>query len=176
MENRILKNAEYGTHMAPLITAVINTNGPVFEMGCGDYSTPMLHAICTAQHRQLLSTDTSKEWLKYFTDMENEYHKFIYVPVYDDDWLLNPKPEKWDEIGNQSWSVVFIDHRPGERRKVDIERFKNTAQIIVVHDTETMGYGYEPILKSFKYRYDYKRYNIYTTLVSNFIDVSKLFI
>jgi hypothetical protein len=175
-KSRLLKDAQYGTHMAPLVTAVINTKGPVFEMGCSDYSTPILHAICTAQNRQLLSTDTSKEWLKYFMDMENDTHKLIYVPVYDDDWNLNPKPEKWDEIGNQLWSVVFIDHRPGERRKVDIKRFKDNAEIIVVHDTEHEGYEYEEILSTFRYRYDYKRYTVYTTIVSNYIDVSKLFI
>ena len=175
MENRILNDSEFGTHMAPLTTAVIHTNGPIFEMGCGDYSTPILHAICTAQRRQLLSTDTSKEWINYFIDMENDFHKFVYVPVYDDDWSLNPKPEKWDEVGNQKWSVVFIDHRPGERRRVDIDRFKNISQIIVVHDTQHHGYEYETVFCKFKYRYDYKRYNVYTTLVSNFIDVSKLF-
>ncbi len=175
MENRELKDAGYGTHMAPLVTAVMNTVGPVFEMGCGDFSTPLLHAICTAQNRELLTADTSKDWLKLFTDMETDKHKFVYVPVYEDDWSLNPKPEKWDAIGNQIWSVVFIDHRPGERRAVDIDRYKNSAEVIVVHDTETMSYNYEPVFSNFKYRYDYKRYDIYTTLVSNFVDVSQFF-
>jgi hypothetical protein len=173
--NRTLADAAYGTHMAPLVTAVMNTTGPVFEMGCGDYSTPILHAICSVQNRQLLSTDTSKNWLDLFQDMKSEMHEFIYVPVYDDDWLKNPKPEKWDSIGNQTWGVVFIDHRPGERRKVDIARFANSADVIVVHDTETLSYGYEPILNTFKYRYDYVRYTTRTTLVSNSIDVNQFF-
>ena len=41
--NRELGNPNFGTHMVPLINAVINTTGDVFEMGCGDYSTPLLH-------------------------------------------------------------------------------------------------------------------------------------
>lgn len=175
IKNRKPNGWGYGTHMGPLITAVMNTSGPVFEMGCGDFSTILLDAICKAQGRYLLSTDTSKEWLSLFLDLKSDIHDFVYVPVYEDDWQKNPKPEKWDEIGNQEWSVVFIDHRPGERRRVDIERFADKAEIIVVHDTEEKGYQYEHVLNKFKYRYDYQRYNVYTTLVSNTIDVSSLF-
>jgi hypothetical protein len=173
--NRELGNPNYGTHMVPLINAIMNTTGDVFEMGCGDYSTPLLHYILTKQKRKLLSADTDLKWLNLFKYLKNDYHEFEYVKVYDDDWSLNPKPEKWNNIGNKNWSVVFIDHRPGKRRKIDIERFKNTAKIIVIHDTETKSYGYEPIISQFKYQYVYKIYKTYTTLVSNFIDVSKLF-
>jgi hypothetical protein len=173
--NRVLKDAEFGTHMAPLITAVMNTTGPVFEMGCGDYSTPLLHSICKKQGRYLLSTDTSKDWISLFLDMENENHSFVHVPVYENDWDKNPTPDKWDEVGNQSWGVVFIDHRPGERRREDIVRFADSADIIVVHDTENPGYGYEPAFELFKYRYNYMRYTTYTTLVSNTVDVAALF-
>jgi predicted SPOUT superfamily RNA methylase MTH1 len=107
--------------------------------------------------------------------MRSSNHEFIYVPVYEDDWEKNPKPELWDNVGNQTWGVVFVDHRPGERRTVDIKRFSNKSDIIVVHDTEYIGYGYESVFSDFKYRFDYKRYNTYTTLVSNSVDVSKFF-
>ena len=173
--NRKLNNAEYGTHMAPLINAVMNTTGDVFEMGCGDYSTPLLHYILKQQNRYLLSSDTDRKWIDLFRYLESDNHKFKYVDVYDDDWSLNPKPDKWNDIGNKKWSVVFIDHRPGERRKEDIVRFKDDAEIIVIHDTETSSYGYEPAISMFKYKYIYIKYNVYTTLVSNYIDVKTLF-
>jgi len=173
--NRQLSGPEYGTHMAPLLTAILHTDGPVFEMGCGDYSTPMLHAICKRQNRFLLSSDTSKEWINLFLDMENDMHSFVYVSVFEDDWEKNPKPDKWDLIGNQKWGVVFIDHRPGDRRAIDIKRFANLADVIVVHDTEAMCYGYEPVMNTFKYRYDYLRYQTRTTLVSNKIDIREFF-
>ena len=175
VENRVAEGWGYGTHLTPLITAVLNTEGPVFEMGCGDFSTVNLHQICKTQNKYLLSTDTSKEWLSHFLDLKSDMHELVHVPVYDDDWQTNPKPHLWDDIGNQKWGVVFIDHRPGERRKIDIERFSNLADIIVVHDTEEMGYQYEDVLSKFTYRYDYKRYRPYTTLVSNTIDVSQFF-
>jgi hypothetical protein len=125
--------------------------------------------------KDLLSTDTSKQWLENFRDLEAPFHKLVHVPVYEDDWEKNPKPELWDTIGNQNWGVVFIDHRPGERRRIDVHRFRKLAEIIVVHDTETHTYDFEGAFSNFKYRYDYMRYDRYTTLVSNFIDVSALF-
>ena len=120
--------------------------------------------------------DFSKDWLNLFKDLETDLHNFQYIPVYEDDWELNPKPELWDKVGtNVNWSVVFIDHRPGDRRRLDIQRFANIAEIIVVHDTESAGYDYESVFKDFKYRYNYKRYSTYTTLVSNKRNVALLF-
>ncbi len=116
--------------------------------------------------------------------MSSKYHYLFYVPVYANDWDTVPNyPERWDVIGNVAphlstekeprWGTVFIDHRPGERRIEEIKRFEYKADIIVVHDTEQSEYKYETVFKNFKYRYDYKRYTPYTTLVSNFIDVTK---
>jgi hypothetical protein len=135
--------------------------------------------------------------------MENDFHAFEYVQVavvkfssasregahlvfdtpvffarkvYDNDWDSNPKPSKWDHVGNEmEWGVVFIDHRPGERRKVDIERFRDKAEIIVVHDTDEESYMVNSVLNTFNFRHDYKVYRTHTTLVSNKVDVSKLF-
>lgn len=167
----------YGTHIHPLTVAVLSTKGPVLEMGCGDASTPILHALCAKDKRLLLSVDTDKKWIGLFTDLKRSWHHFQYIPCFDNDWDKNPKPQLWNYVGKdmEKWSVVFIDHRPGERRVQDIKRFKNQAEIIVVHDTEQPTYNYEPVLSSFKYRYDYERYKARTTLVSNFIDLKALF-
>lgn len=176
VKQRVLGDPNFGTHLTPLITAALYTQGPVLEMGSGDYSTPLLHAICSVDKRLLISADTDKKWLSFFTDLETSWHQFVYVPVYEDDWSQNPKPFMWDAIGNNiRWGVVFIDHRPGERRAIDIKRFKNQADIIVVHDTQQPSYGYEPVFAEFKYRYTYERYATTTTLVSNSIDVASLF-
>ena len=162
-------SSEYGSHFIPLTFAVLNTTGPILEMGIGHYSTPLLHVICMTQKRQLLSVDTSKTWIDNFKNLENHLHKFQYLPVYEDDWKANPKPELWDTIGNEiKWGVVFIDHRPGERRKLDIFRFKNASEMIVVHDTQQPSYDYEKALCSFKFRLDYKRFDTWTTIVSDF--------
>jgi hypothetical protein len=169
-------DSNYGTHMTSLITVASNTTGPILEMGAGDYSTPLLHAVCSKDKRYLLSTDTDQGWLSLFTDLENDWHKFQYVNVYEDDWSINPKPHLWDAIGGDThWAMVFIDHRPGERRIVDVERLRNNTDIFVIHDTETEGYGYEPVLSSFKYKYVDTRYATQTTVVSDTINVREFF-
>ncbi len=201
-ENKILKDPEYGTHIIPLTTAVLNTTGPIIEFGMGEYSTPLLHMISSTQQRLLISADTSKDWINNYSNMGSKYHHIFYCKVYDDDWEKNTNEAVWDNIppkgmieglgddlrstdlstdskstiGKSIIGVVFIDHRPGDRRKKDILRFKDSAEIIVVHDTEQPSYGYEQVLNLFKYRYDFKRYSPYTTLVSNFTDVSLLFL
>lgn len=166
--------SEYGTHIYPLLTAVMNTTGDVVEFGCGDFSTPLLHTICKTLGRNLTSADTDKKWLNLFADFRTMTHEFIYVPVYE---TQPPNGNMWDCISDKKhYGVVFIDHRPGERRAVDIWRLRNAADILVIHDTENPGYGYEEVFKHFCYRYDHERYNVKTTLVSNKIDVSKLFL
>ena len=175
-KNRVPGDSRYGTHMIPLITVVVNTSGPILELGCGDFSTPLLHALCSKTKRYILSTETSYSWLKLFMDLQTDWHEFLHVSVYEDDWQLNPRPELWDNIGNQKhWSVVLVDHRPGERRVIDIMRLRKNTDIFVVHDTEQLSYGYESVLKSFKYRYIYDRYQTQTTIVSDVIDITKFY-
>lgn len=176
-EGRSLENADSGSHMSMLLTAVTHTAGPILEMGAGDYSTPLLHAICSKTKRFVVTADTSKNLLYNFLDLQTDWHVFSYVPVYEDDWSVNPKPEMWDGVGLEVfWSVVLINHRPGERRVKDIERLRPHTKIFVVHDTQESGYGYETLLNSFKYKYVDDRYATETTLVSDTVDVSKFFI
>ncbi len=173
---RLMIDAGCGTHIFCLSTAVMNTDGPILEMGSGDFSTPLLHALCATHKRFLLTTDTDKKWLGYFEDLQTEWHHFEYVPVYDDDWSLNPKPWQWDNVARDThWAVVFIDHRPGERRIEDIQRLRDHTDIFVIHDTETASYGYGPLLSTFKYIYVDRRYTTYTTVASDTIDVSQFF-
>jgi len=163
IKNRELSSAPYGTHLTPLVAAVLKTKGNVVELGMGDYSTPILHEICKYEGRFLVSFEHNKEWLSNFLDLENNQHIIEYV-------------KNWDEIRINECGVLFVDHGPAERRIIEIERFKNLADIIVVHDTDKMKYyGYETVFSKFKYRYKYERYRKSTTLLSNIIDVSKIF-
>lgn len=176
-DHRQMAHSSNGTHMESLITAVVNTHGPILEMGCGDFSTPLLHALCTRSKRFILSVETHKNWMLNFTDLQTEWHNFVYLKIYDnDDTRVNPKPSLWDTIGlDRNWSIVLIDHAPEPRRIIDIQRLRNNTEIFVIHDTEATSYGYEPIINSFKYKYVNNRYLPSTTVVSDTIDVSKFF-
>jgi hypothetical protein len=164
------------THIAPLVTAVVNTPGPVLELGAGDGSTGVLHSLCYLLGRDLVTADTSRFWLQRYSDLEAPWHRFEYVPVYEDDQGLNPKPQEWDRIGgDRRWGVVFVDHRPGERRVVDIRRLRSRAEVFVVHDTEEPSYGFYAILPQFRYTYTHVRHSTWTTVASDTVNVRAWF-
>lgn len=147
----------WATHIPMLVNFVCKTKKPVLELGMGDYSTPILHHLC--QDRHLVSTEYKKDWMEKFKDLESPIHKIFHV-------------EDWDsfDINMHSWGVAFVDHSPGERRVADIDRLINIADFVIVHDSQEAGYKYEPSFAKYKYRYDYKRYETYTTVLSNFFN------
>lgn len=159
----------YGTHLPALMAAVERTNGPIVEFGCGYYSTLVLHEFCRQSKRRLVSAETDMEWLNKFINLRDDYswHEFYHVT----DWDVFQR----DIIRTSSvlWGVAFVDHKPGERRAVDIQLLRQHARLIVVHDTETdfgtgADYKYEPEFQRFAFRTDYKRVRPYTTVVSDF--------
>ena len=70
IKNRVLAGSGYGTHITPLVAAVLATDGDVYEFGCGDYSTPLLHTLldfmkCAGRNGNIWSFDSDKEWSTY---------------------------------------------------------------------------------------------------------------
>lgn len=156
--------SQWGTHQTPLVGAVMNTTGPVLELGSGHYSTPILHEICKAQKRLLVTIDNDVDWINQFKDLESEHHKIIHT-------------DNWDSVSCEThYGVVFIDHAPAERRAVDIERFKNSCDIMVIHDyLQDNVYHHHEVIERFRYRYVYRRYSRQTILVSNTINIYEIF-
>ena len=150
----------HGTHQPALIGAVAAARpGPVVEYGAGHYSTPLLHALCAASGRTLLTIDHDRAWLDKFESLRSPEHSLVFA-------------EDWDRVlpvvASTPWAVVFIDHAPADRRVVEIARLARRCEFMVVHDTEHSVYGYESVFKKeFQYRYDYKRLHPWTTILSN---------
>lgn len=163
IKNRTLASAGYGTHIGPLVAAVMATKGIIMEFGMGDYSTTVLHEIARYQDRPLISLEGHKDWLNNFIDLKTPMHQIHHVT-------------NWDEVKiPMGVGVAFVDHAPAERRKVEIERLKDIAQIVVVHDSEKLRYyGYAPVFAKFKYQKEYQRYSKKTMLLSNTIDVGEI--
>jgi hypothetical protein len=151
------------THIALLAATVARSTGPVIELGCGYFSTPMLHHLCKGRH--LVSIDHDPAWVDQFRDLENADHTLLCV-------------KDWSEVtGNKlsfdlrcEWAVAFVDCAPAEARVPLIEQFSKIAKQIVIHDTEHSLYGYEKIWPLFKYRYDDKRLGPWTSVVSNTVE------
>lgn len=72
---------DYGTHLLPLILAVMNTRGPILEMGSGLYSTRTLHHVSKlCGERDLLTAEKIFKWYNLSkSQMENDWHKFLHV-------------------------------------------------------------------------------------------------
>jgi len=152
----------WDNHRLMLLLGLSLTTGKVTELGAGEGSTPVLRAYCKEAGRQFDTYDSNLEW----ANKMNSGH----VWDWDSDarWL-----DIWAPCG-----LLFVDHAPGEHRKVAIERMKDRAQIICVHDTEIGGagdYGFEPVFAKFRYRLNYNKTGggAGATLVSNTIDVNR---
>lgn len=155
--------SNWSNHRHLLWDALELTSGDVIELGCGDGSTPFLSRYCKARGRMLYSYEGDLDWYDRMKMYREDHHKVIYV-------------KNWDDVsaGHVLCGVVLIDHAPGERRKVDIQRFAQTASIIVAHDTEPAadhGYQMRPVLRTFKYMRDFTSDGAWASIASNFIPV-----
>jgi hypothetical protein len=151
----------YETHRPVLCEAVLRTRGPILELGTGEGSTLALHAVSAACSRRVFSFDHDRGWIERFLHLRGEHHFLAHVPSWDD-----------CPIDSQFWSVALVDHKPAERRVVEIGRLAYRAELVVVHDTDSPEYNYEAIIDSFSYRLEYREHKQWTTLLSNYVDVS----
>ncbi|MCX6702000.1 MAG: hypothetical protein NTX96_02270 [Candidatus Zambryskibacteria bacterium] len=151
----------YSTHNLILIKTLLLSEGPVLELGSGFFSTPLLHWMCKGMGRKLVTYESNPDYLKFAKKFQSQGHTIRFIT-------------NWDEVDFKTyWGVVFIDHTT-ERRSVDAINFKDSADYIIIHDTNTPDeYGYDKVWPHFKYRYDWKDCRPWTTVVSNFMDVSK---
>lgn len=153
------------THIPLLVMVFEISEGDVLEMGTGYFSTLMLRWLCEMQNRTLYSFESSKKWYDRAMKKPKTFQTMTYVENWDDADIERP------------WGMAFIDHGPNYRRQHDIKRLANCAKYIVIHDTEPeveKSYHYSNIWDLFQYRYDYTRCLPWTSVVSNFADLSNL--
>lgn len=185
-----LNSSSPGTHSVPLAVSCMHTSGAVLEMGCGYYSTPLLHAICQKQGRRLHTIDHTESWLKRFTHFRTDLHTFEHlkcgsfnVTFYEFSYRLLPFWKKriddaWDQVGNgQNWSVVFLDQLPLSRRVKDLKRLRQVTEIFVIHNTNMLGNwlsDFWPYLNTFKHLYTFPVFPA-TVVCSDTIEVGAFF-
>lgn len=158
---RTVKN--WSTHMALLIKVMLVSKGDVVEVGGGLYSTPLLHWMCKNMDRKLITYENDPTFIELAKGFQSENHHVIII-------------ENWDEMDFKTHrGVVFIDHHPNERRAIDVINFKDSADYIVIHDTEDeQKHKWSKAWNHFKYRLDWKDCKPWTSVVSNFKDLSNL--
>jgi len=161
--------AGYGTHV-PLLAAVVATAPPgdVLELGAGHFSTPLLSAMCKAMGRSLVTFEEKEEWLDNVRDLEAPHHS-LQVAADPYNWMPDV-----NSLTVERWAVIFVDHgRTNQDRMAYLRALANRADFIVCHDTcNTWFAGLDPVLDTFKYRFDYVHMTPVTTVVSNMYDVT----
>lgn len=162
MNANLSKN--YTTHMTMLIKVLLMSKGDVVECGGGIFSTPLLHWMCKFMDRNLITYENEPSYYAFERMFQSRQHRIRLVT-------------DWDKIDTTTHrSVVFIDHHPPKRRMIETLRFKDSADFIIIHDTqrESGNYNKPEVLAQFKYRYDWKACKPWTSVFSNFYDLSNL--
>ena len=163
----------YYTHAPLLAKCVANTTGPILELGTGVYSTSLLD--CLAGSRTVVSTDSNLDFLSELkTQFESPTHKFVHIDT-DSAIKYNDIMDKFAQSLTEKQSIVFIDHEFIEERRNDIVRFRDLADLIVVHDSSYTGnpghdaqtYKYNPLIEQFKYTYEYTKLWPFTCVMSD---------
>ncbi len=149
--SKFIENVQNWDNHRPLLWwALKETKGqtePVLEMGCGEGSTPYLKQYLKTDKRKLISYDYSLEWAT----------KYDAIHVTD-----------WDAIEHQNYSVILIDHSPGERRHLDVIKLANKCDYMIIHDSEPAATGYmlDKVWHLFPYRRNLKTEGAWATIVS----------
>lgn len=162
--------AHWGSHIPPLLRAFALTDGPVLELGMGVFSTTFLHWICLDAGRRLLSCENDPTFFAQHASFASEDHQLYLVD--GDTWDAAP-------IDEEFWSVALVDHGPPERRTVEALRLARNCEFILVHDSQwkqNHHYLYRELLfPFFKYRYDYTKHRVHTTVLSDITDLSDFY-
>lgn len=157
----------WSSHQYPLVTAAMNTTGPIVEFGCGNYSTPLLSAIARAQGRTFEVFTSNADWADSFRDLAKIN---IIEPA---DWI---KQQYHYRAG-----LLFVDSEQAVKdRSPTVIRHKELADVIVMHDAQVMRKrqnSWQPFADNFEYDFEWTRLKpkATTAVFSNAINVYNWF-
>jgi hypothetical protein len=101
----------------------------VLEIGCGNFSTPCLHALCSALGHPLVTLEADDSWRSQFTGYEDAGHR-----------ILKQTNELVMEMSKQNWGVVLIDDQP-DNRLGWLPLFFSAARFVLFHDANFPQYS-----------------------------------
>jgi len=109
----------YSTHLEALTRTAVATQGDILELGCGNYSTPQLQAICEVQGRGFKAQASNAEWASQFDGVEIV------------DW------NTWEPPKHPSgkWGMVFLDSEEAVRDRIKrLPALAEITNVVVMHD------------------------------------------
>jgi hypothetical protein len=146
----------WSTHLPALVQAVMRYGSRVLEIGCGWYSTPMLHTISS----QVITLESDPQWAAKFKSVARPGQLHIAPDI-----LYAAKA-----FSVHTFDVVFVDCDPVGARAACVELFLDRRCCVVAHDTEVNNYT--ELLKRIRYQKHFDFVMPRTSHLSNFLDVS----
>jgi hypothetical protein len=150
----------WSSHLEALAWAFVQSEGTVVEYGGGWYSTPMLHGLCEATGRRLVTCEPDPYMHGQLTQgWANDWHEVRSTNAFG--------------VGA---GLVFIDSGANER--APLLTACRQVEFVVVHDTEPESVKSYPdmhrILGQYRYRRDWRVYPWWTSVVSDRVNVAAL--
>lgn len=119
----MIETLNWGSHLPPLMACAAICEGPVLEIGCGHFSTPCLHAVCTARRIQLVTVELEDSWRDLFAGYQTPLHA-----------VLKQSDALLQELCKKQWGVVLVDD-VADTRINRLDMFFDSAQFVLFHDS-----------------------------------------
>lgn len=116
----------YSTHLEALVATALATQGAILELGCGDYSTPVLAAIAKHMGRRFLVQASDEKWAAKYRD------------------IAEVEIVKWSEWGRSAWhpplgefGMVFLDSEESTAGRIErLPALATITRTVVMHDAD----------------------------------------
>ena len=101
----------------------METTGDILELGCGDYSTLQLVAICEVQNRRYKAQASNREWASRYGDL-------VEIVSWDS-WT----PPKCPTSLDGKWGMAFLDSEQSVADRIKrLPVLATVTNIVVMHD------------------------------------------
>lgn len=108
----------YATHLPVLVREALQARGPILELGCGDYSTPVLAEIAQHVEQPFFFYSADPVWSA----------RFPTVQKYIVDWAAVKFPPA---------DIVLLDNEQFTKDRIrHLPALSKTSRVVVVHDLE----------------------------------------
>jgi hypothetical protein len=120
----------YITHQKYLKYYLERVDGDVLELGVGHGSTQLI-INNMKPGRKIISIDNDKRWMNDMVKIVKERDDIKHEYIYTDNW-----EGMLDEIKDMKFALVFVDQSPWDARIWSLDKFKDTADYIMIHDVD----------------------------------------
>jgi hypothetical protein len=118
----MIETLNWGSHLPPLMACTAVCDGPVLEIGSGNFSTPCLHSLCSVLGLPLVTTELEDSWREQFMQFTTPTHR-----------VLKQTDSLLQELSTQPWGLVLVDDQ-ADTRVNRLNMFFDTARFVLFHD------------------------------------------